>query len=466
MNILLAALELSPFSEKQSSAQIVAGLAKALRLLGHEVTLVVPKLPAYEEAGLMLGRRLSPLTLAGGSEVSIFDVQLSSGVSLVLLQNHADPFVADEPLEEQAAALGSFSQAVARLALQNAEEGRPFDVVHAHGAAAGLCLLHLSGGGALTTARVLSVQDASHKGEFPAELRGALGIPEDRMSPLGFESGEGLCLLKGLLPVADAVIAPSESYARQLQAPELHGALARAFQGVQPWGILSGVDVALYNPSTDAALKSRYDAPNPSNKARNKVFLLNRLELEFEQSRPLVFCEYSGESECAFSTLLSALPSLVRNDVALIVSVPAGMRAEFERASEALARHIKVLVEPGSALRRQVLAAADFYLSVRKHDPFGQELQQAARYGAVPIAYKVDAVEDVVVDADAELRTGTGLLYDLMTQRALTAALGRAVSAFRNEAFPSLLRRVMRQDQAWDRAARRHLQIYRQAVRA
>jgi starch synthase len=89
---------------------------------------------------------------------------------------------------------------------------------------------------------------------------------------------------------------------------------------------------------------------------------------------------------------------------------------------------------------------------------------QAARYGAVPVAFAADAARDVIVDADAELETGTGFLFDSLTQRGILGGLGRAVSAYRRANFLKLLSRVMRQDLAWDRPARRYLQIYRQAA--
>ena len=58
MNILLAALGLGPFVQAPENAQFVTGLAKALSQLGHEVSVAAPYLPAYEQAGLLMGRRL------------------------------------------------------------------------------------------------------------------------------------------------------------------------------------------------------------------------------------------------------------------------------------------------------------------------------------------------------------------------------------------------------------------------
>lgn len=466
MNILIAALELAPYVQNSSAAESIANLAKSLRLLGHEISIAVPRVPAYEESGLMAARRLTPLELSGGQKATIFDAQLPSGATVVMLEVTGASFDPSQPLDRQPEAIGAFARAVAALAGDALGQGSPFDVVHAHDAAAGLALMKLQSSAAAGMGKVLSVHDAARSGEFEASASKALGIPDDRLNSHGFGSGTGLSLLKGLLAEADAIVTPSDAYSRQLQSPERYGALSRAFQGVSLVGVIEGVDHALFNPSTDAALTSRYDAPNPANKARNKTAVLREYGLDLETTRPLLFCEDIADGDCALKTVLSALPGLVRNDVLLIVLASADLRSQNERLLEPFAGRVSWVSDISAPARRRLLAAADFYFSVQRRNPSGQALLQASRYGAVPIALDVDSVSDVVVDCDAELSTGTGLLFNSMTQRSLIAASGRAVAAYRCAGFRKLLTRVMRQDLAWDRSARRHVQLYRQASAA
>lgn len=471
MNILIAALELAPYVQNSPAAESIANLAKSLRLLGHEISIAVPRLPAYEEAGLMAARRLSLLELGSGQhgsgqKATIFDAQLPSGATVVMLEVGSARFDAERRLDSQPEAIGAFALAVAALAGDALENGNPFDVIHAHDACAGLALMKLQSSAAAGIGKVLSVHDAARSGEFSASASQALGIPHDRMNSHGFGVGTGLSLLKGLISEADTIVTPSDAYSRQLQSPERYGALSRAFQGIPLVGVIEGVDHALFNPSTDAALTSRYDAPNPANKARNRLAVLRELSLDFETTRPLLFCEDVADGDCALKTVLSALPGLVRNDVLLIISAGSDLRAENERLLEPFAERICWVSDITPQTRRRFLAAADFYLSVQRRNPSGQALLQASRYGAVPIALEVDSVSDIVVDCDAELATGTGLLFSSMTQRSLIAVSGRAVAAYRSQSWRKLLSRVMRQDLAWDRSARRHVQLYRQATAA
>jgi len=113
---------------------------------------------------------------------------------------------------------------------------------------------------------------------------------------------------------------------------------------------------------------------------------------------------------------------------------------------------------------RQLLAGADLALVLSAGGPGGNRQLFAQRYGAVPIAFASGALVDAIVDADVELETGTGFLFDALEPEALVGALSRAFSAYGMPAFARLRRRVMRLDLAWDRPARRYAQLYRKLM--
>src|SRR3954469_2876291 len=84
MDILLALAELAPYVRETEAADSAAALVKALRKLGHKVTVAAPRSPGFEAGGLLAARRLTPLTLAGGRVVNVFDGQIGAGGGLVL----------------------------------------------------------------------------------------------------------------------------------------------------------------------------------------------------------------------------------------------------------------------------------------------------------------------------------------------------------------------------------------------
>src|SRR5262245_9223505 len=143
MDILFVATELAPMVKVGGLADVVAALSKALRLLGHKVTIAMPRYPAVEAGGLLLARRLTPIVLPAsqgipGAEVTVYDGRLGSGVDLLLLDT---PGLFDRPgvygeggvdYPDLARRFGTFCRAVAEVVRHREEAGAPFDVVHAH----------------------------------------------------------------------------------------------------------------------------------------------------------------------------------------------------------------------------------------------------------------------------------------------------------------------------------------------
>jgi len=141
MDILFVATELAPMVKVGGLADVVAALSKALRLIGHNVTIALPRFPAIEAAGVMVARRLTPLTIPIGDErveVTVLDGRLGSGVALLLLDA---PGLFDRPgvygnasgdYPDNGRRFGVFARAVVEIMRQRAAAGSPFDIVHLH----------------------------------------------------------------------------------------------------------------------------------------------------------------------------------------------------------------------------------------------------------------------------------------------------------------------------------------------
>jgi starch synthase len=190
--------------------------------------------------------------------------------------------------------------------------------------------------------------------------------------------------------------------------------------------------------------------------------VLSELSLELELDRPLVFAMAGSAAEAQL--LLGALPALLKNDIAVVASVPASSAADLDRLAGDYPADLARLKDAGDAARRRALSAADFALCLDAASLTPSSVQAAQRYGAVPVALGQGAVVDALVDCDAELETGTGFLFDSVDADALVGAATRAFSAYGSPAHARLRRRVMRLDVSWERVARRYAQLYRKAI--
>jgi starch synthase len=469
MDILMVTAELAPYARATRAGDTVAALSKALCQLEHRVTVAVPRHPGFESSGLLAARRLTPLVLEGGAEVTVLDAQLPTGATLVLFDA---PGLFDRPAvygegsdyPDNAARFAFLCEATAALVRQRAER-EPFDVVHLHGWPAAALAVTLPGF-APKVASVLTVHDGGRRGIVTAKELAQFGI--DRPDDSCREAG-GVSLLACAARAADAVTAVSSTVASDLVDPARFGALARAVaaRATPVTGIASGLDYAVYNPATDAALKSRYDAEDTANKGSSKTELVRSRKLELDLARPLVAVIVGSGPDGGGDLLEQALDPILKSDLALLI-VDRG-DAPLSRVKELLAEfgdRLTVERSRDEALIRRACAAADLVLLPSTYEATATFARVAQRYGALPIGRAAGANVEAIVDCDADLETGTGFLFEEPTAAAMVGALARGLAAYSSPRWSMLRRRVMRLDLACDRPARRYVQVYRQAIAA
>src|SRR5690606_11574462 len=240
MEILMVSAELGHHARVSAAADSVSALAKALRQHGHTVTLALPRYPSFDGSGLLLARRLSPLVIEPGVEVTVLDGQLASGVALVLVD--APAFAEGRPIfgepgtpdgEADGARTALLCRAAVALVRERKLQGRAVDVVHLHDWAAAPVAALLARDGApptvLTvhseTERTFSVDGLALLGDVLDEARARV---DGRVSPLRL----------GLLH-AGAVTTVSPGFARELESEPPFRVLRSPLVG-----ILDGLDYA------------------------------------------------------------------------------------------------------------------------------------------------------------------------------------------------------------------------------
>ena len=476
MEILFVTTELAPFVKVGGLADVSAALPKTLKAFGHKVTIVMPRFPAFEEAGLLLARRLTPLHLdLGGKthEVTVFDGRLASQVDLVLLDApglFSGPHRAGiygergEDYPDNAMRFAVLSRAAAEIAKQRAESGSPPDVVHVNDWPTALVSKYLKDLG-VTVPTILTIHNVAHQGVFPKDIVPSIGLSWDDFTPEGIEFYGSTNFLKQGIVSADSVTTVSPSYAKEIQTEaggcRLDGVL-RAKERIA--GIVNGVDYGVWNPATDSNLVARYDAEDTSNKVRCKGALQKELGLALEGNAPLIVSVGRIVSQKGSDLVVDALPRILRGSGAQVVIAgdgDAALIAKLEAAVEkSRGRAVFVRAAP-EALVHRIFAAGDIALVPSRFEPCGLTQLYAQRYGAPPVAHATGGLTDTIVDCDSKLETGTGFLFDEPTADLLYAAVQRAIAAFATDRWPALRRRVMRLDRGWERAGRQYEQVYR-----
>ena len=276
--------------------------------------------------------------------------------------------------------------------------------------------------------------------------------------------------LKGGLMLADAIVAVSPTYAREILEPAngfgLDGVLrARAAERAL-WGVRNGIDTAVWDPASDPKLPTPYDADHLPAKAKGRAALLAKLGLD-DTGVPLGVL-VTRLTDQKGTDLLPALVPYLRHLPLRLAVLGSGDATTATALAEAAADHPELLtfVEGyDDALSHQLFGGGDLLLMLSRFEPCGLSQMQAMRYGTLPVVTDVGGLHDTVVDADDHPATGTGFLAAAPDPADLVDALHRAVRGWQDPARRGALQqRGMRIDWSWREPARQHLAIYQQVA--
>jgi starch synthase len=478
MQILVVTAEIAPFTGTGPIPEAIAALPKALRGLGHSVTVVSPLLSGVDPTARALARRLNKVDVTLGDETlacEVYDGRTAGGLDLLFV-GHPEvlgraPSIAEEGDRSDAAGRRASLFARAAVALGGTLETPPA-VISAHGWVGGLAIAHARHDDrAKSIPTVLTVHEPASQGAFGSSAPAMLGLGADDLADAR-QDGTVNALLLGLRR-ADQVVTVSPTFATEITTPPHGHGLENAFAslGERLSGIVDGLDASLWNPATDARIASRYDPMDLRGKARDKAHLQRALELPIRDDVPLLLAVARPGRDAGFDLLADATPALMRNDCQLVVLFEGDerdpLRATFAALSERWPDRLQARGTGDGTLVHEAYAAADLVVVPSRREPCGHAQLVAHRYGALPIARRTGGLADTVVDCDAKLTTGSGFIFDQPTPDDLLAATRRALAAFgKQRAFETLQGRVMRVDHSWERSARLYERTFRAAADA
>jgi starch synthase len=477
VEITFVTTELAPFVKVGGLADVSAALTKALKALGHSVTVIMPRFPDLEGQGLLLARRLTPLRFQLGErtvEATVLDGRLASQVDLIVVDvpglfDRAGVYgERGEDYADGATRFTALARAAAEIVRQRVAGGRAVDVVHCNDWPTGLVPTYLRSLAAETpalaaTRTVLTIHNVAYQGRFGAQQVASLGFDASFGAR---EADGGLAFLRVGIENADAVTTVSPTYAREITTAEhgcgLDGVLTARRRPIV--GILNGVESSVWNPATDSAIAVRYDGADFTSKTRCKAALQKELGLPLDAQAPIVASVGRLVEQKGVDLTVAMLPRLLRGTEAQVVIAGDGspsIVAAVEGAAAKAHGRVAFARAASEALVHRIFAGADLVLVPSRYEPCGLVQMYAQRYGALPVARATGGLVDTVVDCDAKLETGTGFLFDEPSADALLAATERAIAAKGLPGWPALIRRAMRLDRGWEGPARRYEQLYR-----
>jgi glycogen synthase len=237
-------------------------------------------------------------------------------------------------------------------------------------------------------------------------------------------------------------------------------------------GILNGIDLSEWNPSTDKHLSMRYGLDDANSfqrvKSKLKMEMQAKLRLPLDPTTPLLAFISRLDYQKGPDILLDCIPKIVEVLGCQVVLLGSGA-ADFEEQVKQLdvehPNHARGLASFNIPLAHQLMAAADMLLIPSRFEPCGLTQMQAMRYGTVPVVASTGGLRDSIEavrpilqsseEGSSYSRTGSGFSFWPATPSTLYAAVTSAVQLYRTdpECWRELQRRGMSRDSSWDKAA-------------
>jgi starch synthase len=482
MKIVMIASECAPYAKTGGLADVVGALPKALRALGHEVIVVIPKYAAIDYNRFGLRPFLSPLGVWMGDteEWCAVHTAENDGVPVYFIESNKYfdrwGLYHDADLNDYQDNPRRFGL-LSRAALQFCHDiGFAPDIVHVHDwqtalAAAYLKVWHWNDpvlGGA---ASVLTIHNIVHQGVYNARDYDYLGLQWGNFTSDKFEDHGRMNFLKGGIHYADKVNTVSPTYARETLSPAGGHGLAPYLnaRGADYTGILNGADYNEWNPAVDRLIPERYSPAKLAGKAVCKRELQKRFLLDVEPNTPVIGVVSRLVPQKGLDLLAQTIEAIVNSMLVQFVILGSGDKALEHFYGSLPARYpgrIGSYIGFSEELSHWIEAGSDFFIMPSIFEPCGLNQIYSLKYGTLPIVRATGGLDDSVQQYDEAAGTGTGFKFWDPTPSAIYYTVGWAVSTYfdRRDHIKAMIQTAMAQDFSWEHSARQYVQLYEGAI--
>ena len=472
MNILFAASEVAPFIKTGGLADVAGSLPQKLADMGHDVKVI---LPLYEGIGQQYRDKMRYM-MNWNSHLAwrtpycgLFELR-EGNISYL--------FVDNEYYFKRSQIYGHYDDGERFAFFSRAVIETPAhldwhpDVIHCNDWQTALVPIYLLEERERVwqlrgSKSVFTIHNIEYQGRYGAQIiEDLLGLDRGYMNERMLAYHGDVNLMKGAIYAADYVTTVSPTYAQELQYPFY----AHGLEGVvcdNRWkmrGILNGIDMKLYDPSTDPGLVDHFNVDDMSGKAACKVALQRAVGLREDPNVPIIACVSRLVSHKGFDLVVSALPEIMGMDVQMVVLGTGDWQYEeaFRNAQGQYPGRFSARLQYSAALSTAIYGGADLFLMPSVSEPCGLSQMIAMRYGTVPVVRETGGLKDTVIPHG--VFGDTGFTFANINAHDMVWVIGEAVGLYYNnkEAWYGLQRNGMTRDFSWNERAREYEDVYYQ----
>jgi starch synthase len=476
LKILFLAAEVVPFAKVGGLADVVGSLPKAIRALGHDARVAMPRYGRIGVEQFGLTRVLGPFS------VPLDETTEPAGV----LQGAIDKvpvYFMDNAKYYDREGIYMYSDDAERfiffcraaLEMLKVMDWRP-DIIHCHDWHTALVpnwmkTIYKDDPFFANTATVYTIHNLAYQGIFSYRVLQIAGI--DEYGFIGHPGTRDLnevvdFMARGIL-FADVINTVSETYAQEILTPEFGERLDPLLRDRKDrlFGILNGLDYEVYNPATDPHIAVNYDVETLGRRVENKLALQQEAGLPQDPDVPLIGIISRLADQKGFDILGDAIDHILDMGVQFVLLGTGDQHYHdmFTRMAQTYPQKAAVFLTFNTPLAHKIYASCDIFLMPSRFEPCGLGQMIAMHYGAVPVVRATGGLADTVHNFDPRTGEGNGFSFRRYDRWAFFAALVRALETYRyKDVWRGLQVRGMRADFSWTASAKKYVELYHRAL--
>jgi len=315
------------------------------------------------------------------------------------------------------------------------------------------------------------IHNIAYQGRFARADFEVLNLPDSFLPSFDFIDGHvnpvlgrKINWMKAGIVESDLVLTVSPHYVKELTSGPDKGVELDGVLRTKPLetGIVNGMDVYEWDPSTDKYISVKYDATTVTEaRALNKERLQAEVGLPVDSNIPVIVFVGRLEEQKGSDILISAIPEFVGENVQIIVlgTGKKKMEEELTLLEVKYPNNARGIAKFNVPLAHMMFAGADFIIVPSRFEPCGLIQLQGMRYGVIPICSSTGGLVDTVKEGVTGFHMGPFNVecetVDTADVAAVASTVTRALEQYATPVFHEMIQNCMVQDLSWKGPAKK-----------
>jgi starch synthase len=482
LKILFVAAELNPLAKVGGLADVIGSLPKALKKMGHDVRIVIPKYGIINNEKYKLRKIKSNINIPFENnleKINIYQTNLPSSTVPIYLIDHlkylgkngvyVSPDASSDGSITEAHRFTFFTRVI--LEIFNKVGWTP-DILHCHDWHVGMLapLVKLLKKKIPT---LFTIHNLAYQGVYKAEsVQAMLNSKKIKIQSLPtikqkLKNNDYLNYLEQSILNADLINTVSPNYAKEILTKDFGCGQEKNLKKRKKdlSGILNGIDIERFDPQKDPDIPFKYSIEDLSNKQKDKKALLQECRLQANKNLPLIGVVGRLTEQKGFDILLPIMKDLLKTKIQFVLLGTGDKK--YEREFKKLNKYYKnffAKLDFDAPLAQRIYAGSDIFLMPSRFEPCGLGQMISMRYGTLPVVRATGGLKDTVIDF--KQKDGTGFVFKNYKPEELLKTITRAINSFNNQKnkWLKVQKRAMAQDFSWTNSAKKYLKLYNKLI--